>query len=42
MLTVRLNSGVLAQITQPVGLPLTAGQFVYVEGSGETARVVPQ
>jgi outer membrane lipoprotein SlyB len=39
---VRLSSGVLVQITQPVGPPLRVGQQVYVEGSGESARVVPQ
>jgi len=39
---VRLSSGVLVQITQPVGPYLAAGQRVYVQGSGENARVVPQ
>lgn len=39
---VRLNSGVLVQITQPMGPFLTVGQRVYVQGSGEGARVVPQ
>ena len=39
---VRLSSGVLVQITQPVGPALRVGQRVYVEGSGENARVVPQ
>ena len=39
---VRLSSGVLVQITQPVGPALRVGQRVYVQGSGENARVVPQ
>lgn len=39
---VRLNSGVLVQVTQPVGSPLAVGRRVYVEGSGEGARVVLQ
>ena len=39
---VRLGSGVLVQITQPVGPALRVGQRVYVEGSGENARVMPQ
>ena len=39
---VRLSSGVLVQITQPVGPHLAVGQRVYVQGSGENARVVPQ
>jgi outer membrane lipoprotein SlyB len=39
---VRLTSGVLVQITQPIGPYLTAGQRVYIEGSGEGARVIPQ
>ena len=39
---VRLNSGVLVQITQPLGPYLAVGQRVYVQGSGEDARVVPQ
>jgi outer membrane lipoprotein SlyB len=39
---VRLSSGVLVQITQPVGPSLRVGQRVYIEGSGENARVMPQ
>jgi len=39
---VRLSSGVLVQITQPVGPYLAVGQRVYVQGSGEGARVTPQ
>jgi len=39
---VRLQSGVLVQVTQPVGPALAVGRRVYVEGSGEGARVTPQ
>jgi outer membrane lipoprotein SlyB len=39
---VRLSNGVLVQITQPVGPALRVGQRVYIEGSGENARVIPQ
>ena len=39
---VRLKSGVLVQITQPVDPNLQLGQRVYIEGNGEGARVVPQ
>lgn len=39
---VRLRSGVLISITQPVNPNLRQGQPVYVEGNGEGARVVPQ
>jgi outer membrane lipoprotein SlyB len=39
---VRVSSGVLVQITQPVGPSLRIGQRVYIEGSGENARVIPQ
>jgi len=39
---VRLKSGVLVQITQPVGPHLFVGQRVYVQGHGENARVAPQ
>jgi outer membrane lipoprotein SlyB len=39
---VRLNSGVLVQITQPLGPYLSVGQRVYIQGSGEGARVIPQ
>jgi outer membrane lipoprotein SlyB len=41
-IVVRLKSGVLVQITQPVNPSLQPGQRVYIEGSGEGARVVPQ
>ena len=39
---VRLSSGVLVQIIQPLGPYLSVGQHVYVQGSGENARVTPQ
>ena len=39
---VRLANGVLVSITQPINAQLRPGQKVYVEGSGATARVVPQ
>ena len=37
---VRLSSGVLVAITQPVNPALYQGAPVFVEGSGESARVV--
>jgi outer membrane lipoprotein SlyB len=39
---VRVTSGVLVAVTQPVGANLRAGQSVYIEGSGEGARVIPR
>ena len=39
---VRVRSGVLVAITQPVDARLKVGRRVYVEGNGEGARVVPQ
>ena len=39
---VRTGSGVLVSITQPVTQGLRVGQRVYIEGSGEGARVRPQ
>ncbi len=39
---VRVKSGVLVQITQPANPNLRPGQRVYIDGSGEDARVVPQ
>ena len=39
---VRLKSGVLVAVTQPVNYNLTVGQRVYIEGNGEGARVVAQ
>lgn len=39
---VRMTSGVLVSITQPVNNGLRPGQKVFIEGSGSSARVVPQ
>jgi outer membrane lipoprotein SlyB len=39
---VRLSNGVLVSITQPANPALRQGQAVFVEGSGEDARVVPR
>ena len=39
---VRLSSGVLVSVTQPANNGLFQGQKVFVEGSGEDARVVPR
>jgi outer membrane lipoprotein SlyB len=39
---VRLKNGVLVQITQPLDPNLRVGQRVYIEGHGESARVMPQ
>jgi outer membrane lipoprotein SlyB len=39
---VRTHSGVLVQVTQPINPALKKGMNVYVEGSGNEARVVPQ
>ena len=39
---VRLSSGVIVTVTQPVNPNLRQGQRVYVEGSGIDARVQPQ
>ena len=39
---VRVKSGVLVQVTQPSNPNLRPGQRVYIEGSGEDTRVVPQ
>ena len=39
---VRVKSGVLVAVTQPVDSNLRTGQNVYIEGSGEGARVVAQ
>jgi outer membrane lipoprotein SlyB len=39
---VRVKSGVLVAVTQPVDPNLKTGQNVYIEGSGEGARVIPQ
>ena len=39
---VRITNGVLVAVTQPVDSRLKPGQRVYIEGSGESTRVVPQ
>jgi outer membrane lipoprotein SlyB len=39
---VRMNSGVLVSVTQPINQSLAKGMKVYIEGSGNEARVVPQ
>ncbi len=39
---VRVKSGVLVAITQPVDANLKTGQRVYIEGTGDGARVLPQ
>lgn len=38
---VRLTSGVLVAIVQPVNADLKAGMNVYIDGSGSSARVIP-
>lgn len=39
---VRVKNGVLVAVTQPVNASLHTGQAVYIEGSGNSARVVPR
>jgi outer membrane lipoprotein SlyB len=39
---VRVTSGVLVMVTQPVDSRLQPGQPVYIEGSGDGARVIPR
>jgi len=39
---VRTTSGVLVSVTQSVAPGLQAGEKVYIEGSGEDARVTPR
>jgi outer membrane lipoprotein SlyB len=39
---VRTSSGVLVAVTQPTEPGLQTGERVYIEGSGENARVRPQ
>ncbi len=39
---VRTGSGVLVSITQPAAAGLRVGQRVFIEGSGDGARVVPE
>lgn len=41
-ITVRMNTGGSVTITQPIDNRLRNGQAVRVDGSGETARVVPR
>jgi outer membrane lipoprotein SlyB len=41
-IVVRLSSGVLVVVTQPEDPSLQPGQRVYVEGSGQSAKVVPR
>ena len=39
---VRVTSGVLVMVTQPIDSRLTPGMPVYIEGSGDGARVIPR
>lgn len=39
---VRVGSGVLVSVTQPVNPAISKGQRVYIEGSGTSARVIPR
>ncbi len=39
---VRTSNGVLVSVTQPASAALRVGQRVYIEGSGDGARVVAQ
>ncbi|TPG75704.1 glycine zipper 2TM domain-containing protein [Pseudomonas arsenicoxydans] len=39
---VRTRSGVLVSVTQPINPNLSRGMNVYIQGSGNEARVVPQ
>ena len=39
---VRTGNGVLVSVTQPINHGLVKGQRVYIEGSGDSARVVPR
>jgi outer membrane lipoprotein SlyB len=39
---VRVKSGVLVSLSQPFNPSLRVGQQVYIEGSGENARVLPR
>ncbi|WP_223531346.1 glycine zipper 2TM domain-containing protein [Pseudomonas sp. GL-R-19] len=39
---VRVRNGVLVSVTQPINPSLGKGMNVYIEGSGNDARVVPQ
>ena len=39
---VRTGAGVLVSVVQPINPSLLPGQRVYLEGSGQSARVIPQ
>lgn len=39
---VRVTNGVLVAITQPATAGLKVGQKVYIDGSGDTAKVIPR
>lgn len=39
---VRISNGVLVFVTQPITRPLSVGQRVYIEGTGDLARVIPR
>jgi len=39
---VRTTNGVLVAVTQPINPAIRVGQRVYIEGSGDGARVIPQ
>ena len=39
---VRVTSGVLVMVTQPVDSRLRQGMAVYIEGNGDGARVIPR
>ncbi len=39
---VRMKSGVIVEVTQPVNPSLRVGQEVFIQGSGESAVVVPR
>ncbi len=41
-IVVRVKSGVLVSVSQPINPALRVGQPVYIEGSGENARVLPR
>lgn len=39
---VRLDSGVIVEVTQPTDLSMRVGQRVFVQGNGDSARVIPK
>ena len=41
-IVVRIRNGVLVSVSQPINPSLRVGQQVYIEGSGENARVLPR